>query len=71
MSPQVTPTQLQKWVDVVLDQFERDFLGSSMADLKLRRMSASEEMAEEHRKKREDVRERKRRKMEALAIGDD
>ena len=64
---QVTPVQLQRFVAVELDQFEREFVGSSMEALKVRRMSASDEA--EERTKSEKVRERKRVDVVEVAIG--
>ena len=64
---QMTPVQLQRFVAVELDQFEREFVGSSMEALKLRRMSASDEAVV--RMKSEKVRERKRVDVVEVAIG--
>lgn len=55
-------------MEVELDQVEREFMGSSMEDLKVRRMSASDE-AEARRMRSEKVRERKRVDLVVLAIG--
>lgn len=55
-------------MDVELDQVEREFVGSSMEDLKARRIFASDE-AELRRTRSEKVREKRSKGLVEVAIG--